>query len=755
MKLSFLLLFVCTIGSLSAQITQPRPWSEVPVYKNGQRLNLFSQVSFNNPVFAEADLNNNGIKDLVVLEKAENRLYAFRNNGTPNTIDYVLDMSLVEFFPKEVGEFIHMADVNCDSVPDLFCYTPFGGAGIGIYHGKWVNNRLHFDLYINRLFDQNNFQLYADQVKLPAFVDVNGDGDLDILVFDLFDVTLMYYENQRVEIGRCDTLVYKLKTNCWGYVCECSAVDNTLILNYWDAQYCRYNPFRPSDPGMEAGPDTTIPGTRHVGSTLTPLDIYRDGKVDLLIGDAGYDNLIYLLNTGTSGAQPVDSITSLDTFFPGYGHSVALPVFPAGYHIDVNNDGLKDLIVASFGVNSCYLGGTLDTSLVSDNVWLYLNVGTSRDSFELVTMNFLMDSVANEGQYTHPVFYDADQDGLLDILIGRCYDYDSTLLVKTGFTLFRNTGTASAPEFTWITDDWAGLSAYTWFGSRPTFGDLDGDGDDDLILSDASSGFLYFLRNTAAPGNPPVFIADNTLHPTFSAGAFPSPFLVDVDGDGLLDIIVGEVQGRVQYVRNEGTVTNPDFKMADTFWGEVDGRNGEFFGYTTPFMGDVDGDGHPELLVGTHSGAIFLYDTLELALPVFPFKLADNNYMRLNWGRRISPFGADVNKDGKMDFVIGNLRGGWALYTLGSPVGIETQARNPKLIIAPNPASGMVYLKLPEPATRAIPRCFDITGREMEVSFRPLDAYSWQADVRSLPSGVYLLEVQDGNHTYTGKLVKQ
>lgn len=736
-----------------AQVTQPRPWIEVPVYKDGQRLNLFSHVSFNNPVFAEADLNNNGIMDLLVLEKAENRLYAFRNNGTPNTIDYTLDMSLVEYFPKEISSFVYMADMNCDAVPDLFCYTPFGGAGIGIYHGKWVNNRLHFDLYINRLLDQNNLQLYADQVKLPAFVDVNGDGDLDVLVFDLFDISLMYYENQQVELGRCDTLIYKLVTNCWGYVCECSGIDNSLTLNYWNPNWCNYNPFWPGG-GAESGPDT-IPGTRHAGSTLCPMDIDRNGKVDLLIGDAGFDNLILLRNSQTTGAQPNDSITSLDTFFPGYGPSVALPVFPAGYHIDVNNDGLKDLIVASFGVNNCYLGGTIDTSLLSDNVWLYLNVGTTRDSFELITMNFLMDSVTNEGHYTHPVFFDADQDGLLDIVLGRCFNYDSTLVVQKGLTLYRNTGTVANPEFTWVTDDWAGLAVHDWFGSRPAFGDLDGDGDDDLIMSDASSGILYFLRNTAGAGNPPVFVLDTTLHQPLNAASFPTPFIVDVDSDRALDIVLGEIQGRVQYFRNEGTATHPDFKLADSFWGEVDGRNGEFFGFTVPFMGDADGDGHPELLVGTYSGAVFYYDTLEVALPIFPFKKADDNYMSLNWGRSISVYGADVDSNGKMDFVVGNLRGGWALYTLASPVGMEPNAVPRDLIIAPNPATGIVYLKLPEPATRPLPRCFDITGREMEVSFKPLNGFSWQADVRSLPSGIYLLEVQDGNRTYTGKLVKQ
>ena len=77
-----------------------------------------------------------------------------------------------------------------------------------------------------------------------------------------------------------------------------------------------------------------------------------------------------------------------------------------------------------------------------------------------------------------------------------------------------------------------------------------------MILGDAN-GKLHFFENTGS--NPSNFILSEVEYKNIDVGYFATPQIVDLNRDGLLDIIIGEQSGTINYCENSGTITNPIF----------------------------------------------------------------------------------------------------------------------------------------------------------------------------------------------------
>ena len=749
-KLLLLLLFYPLI--ILAQ-QKPQVWNGIEFKVNNSLVETPYTGGFNNPVFSRADINNDGKEDLVVFEKSESRFYTFLNIGITGEIKYEFAPEYAAHFPA-VDEFALLDDYNCDDIPDLFYYSP-QGAGIAVAYGEWLgNNKLSF-IEINRQLRYiGGANIYADPVKLPSFVDVNKDGDLDIIIFEQQDFTVGYYENQSQELGfGCDSLIYKKITNCWGYFCECSTIDNSISLNHTSPACFHLNRMSGA-----ADPDTvTNPGTRHTGSTILAFDYDKDGKLEVLIGDASFDNLFFLKNTT---AVSRDSMISKDSLFPSYSKSISVPVFPAAFYIDVNNDNLKDLIVAPFNQNVCVLNPIIDTSANVNNVWLYLNIGTAaRDSFQFVTDQFLVGKTIDLGDNTKPVFFDYNADGLLDIVVGNCFYYDSEGDLIRGLALFENTGTVQAPAFTLVDRDYMSLSSQGFLGMHPTFGDLDDDGDKDLIIG-LADGTLLHLENTATSGNPPAFQLKATNYQNIIVSGYATPQLVDVNRDGKMDMIIGEVQGRLFYYKNTGTATTPVFTLVTgnpgNRWGLVDVRGNEIYGFSDPYLADLNYDGKYELMVGSFSGKVYYYEGIEDSLDAGKFQLKDNNYIPNYAGRKVSVSAGFVNNDTKWDFVMGNARGGLQMYSHDTGVGVEeiATAEQLKVLVYPNPAKDQINIAVEGSLSSINIELTDIAGRSISKKVYHQQA-TIQIDVSAVPAGLYFLRIEEGNKAISKKVVIQ
>src|SRR4029453_12690855 len=150
------------------------------------------------------------------------------------------------------------------------------------------------------------------------------------------------------------------------------------------------------------------------------------------------------------------------------------------------------------------------------------------------------------------------------------------------------------------------------------FADLDGDGHLDAVVG-AYDGTLRYFHNTTPPQPEPDFADQAGAANPFNgvvAGIFSKPSFADLDGDGDLDAIVGEGFGQLHYFQNTGSATAATFVeqagAANPFSGVDVGA------YSKPSFADLDGDGDLDAVVGEHYGTLrYFKNTGSAIAPAF------------------------------------------------------------------------------------------------------------------------------------------
>ncbi|AKT38733.1 S8 family serine peptidase [Chondromyces crocatus] len=167
--------------------------------------------------------------------------------------------------------------------------------------------------------------------------------------------------------------------------------------------------------------------------------------------------------------------------------------------------------------------------------------------------------------------------------------------------------------------------------SSPAVDDLDGDGHVEIVVS-TWPGTLYVIGHDGQPkpGWPrrlpdipscPLDPAAPVVTPCMSPearitrGTFASPVLVDLDGDGALDIVQAAFDGQIHAFDAAGNDL-PGFPVALHYTGPLADEPARSRILTTPAVGDFNDDGIPDLLVGSseqlgddgNAGAVYLVD---------------------------------------------------------------------------------------------------------------------------------------------------
>ena len=376
--------------------------------------------------------------------------------------------------------------------------------------------------------------------------------------------------------------------------------------------------------------------------------------MDVLLGDISYPNLVALTNGGTVNSS---NMVAVDEAFPSYDIPVELPIFPAPFQLDVDGDGLRDLLVcpSSRSLAQSYAG-----------VRFYRNNGTDAlPVFEFQQQDLFQDRMVDVGDGAYPVFFDHNGDGLQDIVLANDGYYDPSFSYVGKLALFVNVGKAAGPAFVLETEDYMGLSTSgIGSGMYPAFTDMDGDSDADMLIGDVLGGLHHYRNNgtSTAPAfellQPNITYANGEV---IDLGRSVALHFVDLDMDGLMDLIVGEENGNLNYVRNSGISTAPTWTLVSDSLGGVRTNTSNAAGYSVPVI-FTNALGQRELLVGTGEGTIWHYTGLEGNL-TGDRSLADNSYMDLDEGYRAGLALHDLTGDGELDLIMGNYRGQGASST--------------------------------------------------------------------------------------------
>ena len=735
-------------------------FDSIPFVHNGTLLDLGTAGGFNSPEFSEIDLNCDGLNDLFVFERNGFTIKTFLNHGEAGKPDYKYAPEYQKNFPV-LKDMAILRDFNNDGKmdivalksPSLEIYLNVGDSSTCLAFSK-VDYFFHtsigyVDYTTSDYFGNFNSNIYVLPGDIPSIDDIDYDGDLDIVNFGVWGTVVEYHKNLAVELGNLDTIAFEYVSGCWGEFIE-NSTSCTVTFGYT----CKGG-----TGSVVNGPS----GSRHSGSNMLTIDLDGDYDKDLLLSDISCNEVLALFNTGDSTHAVM---AGQDTTFPNYDVPVDLFIFPGMFYLDIDNDSVKELITAP---NTSSNGENIN------NVWLYENTGTNISPvFEKSTSSFLVDQMVDVGTEAHPVFFDANNDGLQDLIIGNYGYWQSSGTELSSLAYYENIGDSSYPKFELVSTDYMNLSVENFLGIYPTFGDMDDDGDQDMVIGNYT-GKMHYYENTGGSG--PAVFSKGLLYglDSIDVGQFSAPQLVDLNEDGTLDLLIGERNGTLNFIKNAGTKAQAAFAKPDlkTNFGSINHVGFIGTGYTSPQAIKLDSltrvegfDGSEKwvLFVSTEEGKIFIYDDIDGNLSG-NFNLIDSIYTGTY---RSSISVGEVNHDSIADIVIGEFPGGVSFYLKGEGIKFTAPPKDTtsvvelnqndllKLAVYPNPTQdGATKIIFSDALSGGTLFIKNIEGENVEQLVVPHESNQALIDVSTYKTGVYFILITKGASHVSGKLIVQ
>lgn len=666
------------------------------------------------------DLNGDGQLDLAVFDRTSNKVNTFiYENGK-----YAYKPAYELLFPGDVRGWLVLADYNGDGQQDIFTSTIFG---MKVYRNvTQPGESLNFESKADPLFTEGTsaqINLQMNITDIPAITDMDRDGDLDILVFDFSGTgTIEYHQNQSMENNAgLEELQFKRVNRRWGGLEDCHCGDFAF------GETCQEKQSR--ERGIQSAK------VQHAGGkAILAIDMDGDGDKDLLISDEECSAVFLLINEGS----PDNAIfNSVEENFPKHSVPAEFFIFPASYYLDVDADGVKDLLVSPNVPHNI-----IDQIDFQHSSWFYKNTGTNDlPVFELQQKNFLQDQMIDVGENAAPGFADLDQDGDLDMIIGgKAGEKDS--LFKATIQLYENVGSAVSPAFRLKDADYLNLSALNLKNIVPSFVDLNADNRSDLVFKGTSAdneAKLYYLLNLANAGAAFEYNKGQMASLPFNIGLNDHFVLFDLNKDGLPDLLLGKASGRLEYYENSGTAASPAFSLStDAYLDISDDPNKR---NPAPAIADLNGDGKTELITTDESGLMHIYanflnfteDSVPESQVILNTPNDEKTYSRL--GKLSIPAVADLYGNGLPALVIGSIQGGVYYLKNLSEKKPSTGQEVIVLDLAPNPASDEVKIIVNTAVELEI---FTVLGQRIAHNVL-LKAGKNIFSVAGLPNGIYLI----------------
>ncbi len=394
-----------------------------------------------------------------------------------------------------------------------------------------------------------------------------------------------------------------------------------------------------------------------VGSWFRFADVNGDGKKDLFC-DNGAAGMYYYQNTSVNLSQtPTFSLIST-AFQSIVTEPINIPVFT-----DIDNDDDLDFFSGRQAAGSLAFYRNDGTAASPNFVHItdtYDNLSTFENAppctaniaapppreFRVPLLSGPALSPSSSGGHgaNNIDFADIDNDGDYDFFWGD--------INNINMYLFTNQGSASTSNLVKTSNCYLPFSSFGF--NTPSFGDLDGDSDLDMLVGIANTGTLtdnlVFLRNTGTPFSSNFVVVTKNFLRGIDVGGFAFPQMVDIDGDCDYDLITGSATGRLFLFRNTGNGGSPGFELVSTSFGGI--SLGGLDPIAIPVFADIDADGDLDLFLGKDNGTVSFYrNTGTAQSPVF--SLITNQYLTLIGSTNpVFAFG-DIDADGDLDLFVG------------------------------------------------------------------------------------------------------
>jgi hypothetical protein len=525
-------------------------------------------------------------------------------------------------------------------------------------------------------------------------MDLNGDGKQDLVVFDRTSNKLNTYINQNNQYQYAPDYesLFPKEVSDWmllrDFNCDgrkdIFTSDPFGILVYVNTtkpgKPLSWRVFNPGFPLLTAGFTSNV--NLKVNQSDIPAidDVDGDGDLDILnvrfvgVGTLEYHKNLSMERTGRCDSLQLQRITQTwgefeecacgKIAFPGgktcaqllsggrTGHTGGKALLT----LDFNNDGVRDLFFSEESCSALYLlnnQGTVDNATMSGVSTFPVNGALSMPFFPAA------------------YYEDIDFDGLQDLLVSPNLSARSSLITdfQKSLFLYKNSGTQKVPQFTFtkknfLQDQMIDVGDF----SVPAFMDMDGDGDQDLLVSNYSQpvgpATISQFENSGT-SEKPVFrlITEDYFQMSLLNLSNLKIQFVDMNSDGKYDLVFSSTNKSngatiLQYITNSAIdkflVTDATVKKANFTMSQLENW----------LVVDVDQDGQKDLLVGNDTGGIEYWKN-QGSGGVNKYSLITDQFIGIgsSTDRQNLAFAvADLDADGRADLVTGDQHGELSIY---------------------------------------------------------------------------------------------
>ena len=238
------------------------------------------------------------------------------------------------------------------------------------------------------------------------------------------------------------------------------------------------------------------------------------------------------------------------------------------------------------------------------------------------------------------------------------------VLILTSIQLFSADGlpdisVAELPvNFTFETESFNSIDTGT--RSTPSFADIDGDGLLDMLVGESDGKIYHYEQDNF---NFSDFILVTDFFDSIDVGDRSAPIFTDIDDDGLLDLIIGEQEGNINHYK-QNSLNSLDFTLVLNTFDLIDVGD-----YSTPTFADIDSDGLFDMLVGEFEGNINHYE--QTNIDSFDFALVTESFNSIDIGSYSKPTLTDLDGDGLFDLIIGEQDGNINHYEQNSSNSLD------------------------------------------------------------------------------------